>query len=471
MQAKRITRRRLIETVAASALAAYGVDRALTAGASAAPLHQPPGAATGTPMRKLISLGGSQVNSPPGITNDFRTLRNRQDVFDTGTKWVKIWVSMYQCFVVPGAPLDGQGHEFRPAEMREAFNRLADRTPPSAATGGHEWGLRGIDQQVRAANEDGLGVVLCLDWRYPLWASHPPGAPVFAQGDPEMAVGPEGERANWRFPTELGPDSPWAWFVAHLLARYARGTAPNPVGPRVGPGGALSTGNAYGAHVQAVEICNEPNLFPWPQGEGGENAIAATVQMFKTAEALAHPFGTAILGPGTADLPPLQGRRLTEYDRFTRGVAIGLRGWRPRVAVGWSHHNYTDIRRGSSARYAEVCQILTEEGWHDRSAKIWLTEGGLDLGPSTPAVSAFEDEQARLIATGWAQLQALSDRHEAQGTIGQVFAFGQHTLEDLPQRVASFSLRRPADALGRGEGVPRPAYAVWRDLPGNPTVT
>jgi len=419
-------------------------------------------------MRKLLSLGGSRVNSAPGAPNDLRKLRNRRDVFDTGTKWVKIWVSMYECFVVPDAPLAGQGHNFRPAGMREAWDRLADGTAASAATGGHPWGLAAIDQQVRAANEDGVGVVLCLDWRYPLWASHPPGGAVFAQNDPELGVGPHGESASWRFPLELGPGSPWAWFASHLFARYARGAAPNPSGPRVGPGGALSKGNAQGAFVDVVEICNEPNLFPWPQGEGGANAIAATVAMFKTAEVLAEPFGTALLGPGTADLPAHEG--MTVYDGFTRGVAAGLRGWRPRVPVGWSHHNYTDIREGSAECYARVCDILTEERWHDAKAKIWLTEGGFDLGPTTPAVSVAEADQARLIAAGWDRLQALSDRHEAAGGIGQVFAFGQHTLEDLPFRGASFSLRRPAGVLGEAEGKPRPAYAVWRDLPGNPTV-
>lgn len=464
MAAPRITRRRLVETGAASVLAAYGLQGTIPAGAQAAPA--PPG----TPMRKLVSLGGPRLNGAPGESNDLRTLRNRQDVFDTGTKWVKIWVSMYECFVVPGARLSGQGHEFRPPGMREAWDRLADGTAASAATGGHEWGLGNIDQQVRAANEDGVGVVLCLDWRYPLWACHPPEAPVFAQADPQQPIGPHGEKANWRFPAELGPDSPWAWFLAHLIARYPPATAPNPAGPRVGPDGSLSTGNAYGAFVDCVEICNEPNLFPWPQGEGGAGAIAATVQMFKTAEQLAHPFGTTLLGPGTADLPTRGRNAITDYATFTRGVAAGLRGWRPRVGVGWSHHNYTDIRLGSTERYAAVCEILEEQRWHDPRAKIWLTEGGMNLGPSTPAVSPLEADQARLLATAWRKLQALSDRHEAAGTIGQVFAFGQHTFEEVAFREAAFSLRRPPGPLGEAEGVPRPAYHVWRGLPGNPTV-
>lgn len=468
MGADRITRRRLIAAGASTAIAAYSLDwsvsqRAAQAGADAAPQ------AAGTPMRKLVSLGGSRVNKAPGAPNDYRNVRNRQDVFDTGTKWVKIWVSMYEAFIVPDAPLAGQGHDFRPGDIRVAWDRLANGIPPSAATGGHEWGLGGIDQQVRAANEDGVGVILCLDWRHPLWASHPPEASVFAQGDPELAVGPRGEKANWRFPSDLGPESPWAWFVSHLFARYALGTAPNPSGPRIAPDGAPSTGNAQGAYVDFVEICNEPNLFPWPQGEGGANAIAATVQMFKTAEEHAVRFGTAILGPGTADLPARNDTALTEYAAFTGGVAAGLKGWRPRVSVGWSHHNYTDIREGSTERYATVCEILTDEGWYDRKAQIWLTEGGLDLGPSTPAVSPLEADQARLIATGWAQFQALSDRCEAGGTIGQVYAFGQHTLEDEPFREAVFSLRRPAGPLGEAEGEPRPAYAVWRGLPGNAT--
>jgi len=461
---KGITRRRLLETGAASVLAAHGLGGNAPVFASSAPA--PPG----TPMRKLVSLGGSRVNSAPGTSNDYRTLRNRRDVFDTGTKWVKIWVSMYECFVVPGAPLSGQGHEFRPPGMREAWDRLAEGTPPSAATGGYEWGLANIDQQIRAANEDGVGVVLCLDWRHPLWACHPPEAPVFTQGDPEQAIGPHGEKANWRFPDDLGPDSPWAWFLSHLLARYLPETAPNPAGPRVGPRESLSTGNAYGAYVDSVEICNEPNLFPWPQGEGGVDAIAATVQMFKTAEELARPFGTSLLGPATADLPTHARTASTDYAAFTRGVAAGLKGWLPRVPVSWSHHNYTDTRLGSTERYATVCDILRQEGWHDQRAQIWLTEGGLDLGPSTPAVSPLEADQARLMAIAWEKLQALSDRHEAAGTIGQVYTFGQHTLEDVPFREAVFSLRRPAGPLGEGEGTPRPAYEVWRGLPGNLTV-
>src|SRR6185503_17347400 len=68
-----------------------------------------------------------------------------------------------------------------------------------------------LDAQIARANADGLEVALTLYQRVPDWTRAAGSSPAPA---PLAAV-----------PDDRSPDGPWAWLVACLCERYARGGA------------------------------------------------------------------------------------------------------------------------------------------------------------------------------------------------------------------------------------------------------
>ena len=393
-------------------------------------------------MRKLISLGGSTALIPGGV-HDYR--RCREDVLATGTTWVKIWVSWQ----------DVQEPFGRPESLAESWNQL------NGGLAGGELGLKVIDEQVRAANEDGVAVVLCIQTSYPSWSQIPPGR--------DRPSPPPPYTASEQLPYDAGPESPYGWFVAHLCARYRRGVGANPFGPRpssdVAPAASWRCGNPQGAHVRAIEVCNEPNLQPWPQHE----APARAAQMMRTgAHWSAELGGPPIFGPATSDTEG--GFRGTHYLDFTNAVLAELRGWRPRAHVAWSLHNVKDTEEGTVARLAAVRGALERAGWAGRT--LWLTEGGYDTTPrgtdQLAPSEAAQVRQAELITDAWAKAQEFSASAEREGRMGRLHTFGQHVVhdQDHPTNVYKSGLR---DDFTTEPGRRRPAWFAWRDLPGAPT--
>ena len=315
------------------------------------------------------------------------------------------------------------------------------------APSGEAW-LADLDRAVRAANDDGVRVILALHHGFALWSSARPGP------DPDSDRLPE-----QRLPDDLSPDGPWGWFVGYLCARYRGGV--NPLGPHEPfPGEDASSydprsGNPLGARIAALEICNEPNTLYWPQ----ENVARRVAQMIRSAEELSHRHGgPAILAPSTADSPDPEDepdpRRETDWRSLTESVLAELRGFQPRVPVGWAHHNYRDIKRGTSAeesRARRVIGLLRSAGWPG-DGRLWLSEGGFNLGSGVRDAEA-RDGQARRIEASIEEMRRLPE----------VCLWTQHTINDIATNDFHAGLR---DAFRYGSpagpGAPRPAFEAWR---------
>jgi hypothetical protein len=407
----------------------------------------PASAQVATRPAKLISLGGPTALTP-GSVHDYRFWGNDADVKVTGTRWIKLWVAWSQL----------QGQFTRPLMMAESWDQLNAGVPGTPG-----YGLRVTDDQVAAANADGVKVLLCLQHDAPLWATRLPG-------DPDLAPPPR-HNDTQQLPREAGPDSPFGWFVAHMCARYRRGVPANMRGPRVEVPGELhlpgldpGAGNPSGAFADAIEIGNEPNLTAWPQSE----APRVAAEMLRTAdEWSARLEGPMVIGPATSDTDGRAGIR-TNYLDFTVAVLRELAGWRPRRRVGWSHHNYGDMDDGTTERLGRVRDALEAAGWPDRS--IWLTEGGYDATPhGTPQTLVTGREkrrQARVIADGYAQAAAFSAAADREGRTGLLPVFAQHVIHDQATATNTFKsgLRDDFDFDQQTVGGRRPSWFAWRDL-------
>jgi len=430
---ERISRRSFMRRAGALTWAApFALDLPL-AGRPLDPGHEP--------LRKCISFGGyGPLTVPDGHPNDYRLHGNREYIRDlSGTRWVKLWVSW--------AHLQ---QELAPASRAESWAQLNSAPAGEAA-------LRRLDRQLRAVNEDaarvgGMGAIVTIYQEYPTWAS---GA---REDDPARA----GKPLNARVPSDLGPDSPWAWFVEHLIARYRPGVAPNPGGPEPGPPGAPATalGNPDGAYFDALEVCNEPNYLLWPQAGMADVAGA----MIETASALAAAHGgPAILAPATSDFPdhPHETAGATDWLTFSERVLARLERFRPSgaVAVGWSHHNYVDVSEevsGPQSRARRVAALLHRRNWRgggDR--RLWLTEGGFDMHPNQAGLDS-RLAQARKLERSFAEMSA-----EAEP-----FMWTQHTISDVITNDFKSGLRDEF-VPGAGPGAPRPAWDTWARLPGS----
>jgi hypothetical protein len=397
-----------------------------------------PGAA-GEGLRKCISLGGPGSLRFDDHPDDYRLWGNREYIRDaSGTKWVKLWVSWYDLQQELGLPPVGRGDSWRHL---------------NGAPGGQHW-LRRLDRQLRAVNDDRLGAILSIYHAFPTWASGATGP------DPANPRKP----AEQKLPLDVSADSPWAWFVAYLLARYRKGAPANPIGPEGLPFSAISVGsdpqfgNPDGAVIDVLEVCNEPNYLAWPQ----ETVIEATAEMIHTAAQLSAAWGgTPILAPATSDFPDATTRNArgvtgTVWSDFTLGVLGTLSGYTPPVPMRWSHHNYRDVRLGTT-RAEDVLAMLNGAGWQSDVAPLWLTEGGLNLGGRAA--------DARVQA-----LQAASIERSFRRTmeLPGVYLWTQHTISDKAGNEFKSGLRDDFE-WGAGPGPTRPAWEVWRDLPGAPT--
>ena len=313
---------------------------------------------------------------------------------------------------------------------------------------GQAWIWR-LDRQVRAAQDAGLRVILAIYHAFPTWSGRARG------GDPTT-----GRDAAQMVPADLGPDSPWAWFVAYLCARYRGG--PNPIGPHEPfPGEDVTdydpgSGNPLRARVDALEICNEPNALYWPQ----EGIAARVATMIRTATGLSRRLrGPRILAPSTLDSPdPADGSDpawRTDWRTFTSGVLEDLRREPPEDDFRWSHHNYRDVKREVSrewSRAGQVVRLLGGERWlGDPARALWLTEGGYNTHPYSGDPDVLR-AQARKLRRSFTEMSAQPG----------VFLFTQHGLNDMPGNDFKSGLR--ADFVLDGEprpGAAKTALATW----------
>jgi hypothetical protein len=458
-----LTRRELLAGAGSAAvglaLAGCGGDARPSADAPAATPGPLPAA-----MRKGISLIGD-VNP----YDDALAVRPYLLGGPHPTTFVALWLAWP--VVQPLAP--------DPLTRAQAFAQLGDPAGPGAAA------FAALDAQIARANADGREVALTLYQAFPSW-SHPSVAldPVRdpasgGRGYPEL--GQDGLPHDARIPDDWSADGPWAWFVAYLCARYA--DTGGEATPGAGTAGAAH-GNPHAAHVDWLQPLNEPNLAWWPQRgpalpDGSTAAVAE--QLVRSAETVASEYadagGPGLLLPATSDVVSAASGRGTPWDDFSDELLARLRGWRPRVPVGWSQHNYADVKHGPLEdgrwRVERLLDLQRAHDWPEPS--VWLTEGGYQFGvrrngwiapdverwvvdPTRIADPAQPDayaEQAAAIQANWAAMARLPVR-----------LWTQYQVNDRDLRFRS-SLRGPVRDTPAGR-IPRdppyPAYDLWPQL-------
>lgn len=359
---------------------------------------------------------------------------------------------------------DLQPHAPRPLSREGAHAQLADPAGPAAAH------LALLDAQIAAAKADGCEVALTLYQAFPAWTR--PSVALDPARDPALggpgyqALGQGGRPHDARIPDDLTPHGPWAWLVAFLCARYARGGAGNPAG----------------AWIDWLAPFNEPNLTWWPQRDRslpGGTIAGAIAELCRTAAEVAGEIDGApgLLIPNLSDAVGPASPRGTPWDEVAVEVLDRLRGWRPATRVGWAHHNYADVKHGPEPdgrwRVERLLELQARHGWHERA--VWLTEGGyqfavrragwiapglerwvVDPGRTVdPKQRDVYAEQVACIQRNWDAMRALPVR-----------VWTQYQVHDRDVRFQS-GLRGPISETAAGR-VPRdppyPAYELWPQL-------
>ncbi|HST41869.1 MAG TPA: hypothetical protein VLK58_20280 [Conexibacter sp.] len=465
----RLTRRQLLARGAGAAGAALLLD-ALPAAAQTQPAASPappPVVLPSERMLKGVSLIGD-VNPYDDALGVRPYLLSGARPTEVVTLWV-VWPEL-------------QPHRPDPLTLAQSFAQLSDPAGPAAAK------IAQLDAQIARANADGRRTGLTIYQGFPDW-THPSVGCL----DPRLSrdVGGPGypgagrHNAGARIPDDRSEDGPWAWFVAWCCARWADTGGVKTPGP--GRGGA-STGNPQGARLDWLQPMNEPNLAWWPQTSPlfPDGTIASAVaEMMRSAAAVAAryrtgatPQGPELLMPNTADVVTAESSFGTPWRDFTRGLLAQLDGWQPPTPVGWSQHNYADVkygvqREGPGAglwRAEEAIALLRAGGWPEPA--LWLTEGGYQFGvratemenvylvdPAKTADPRSADvftEQVKLLRENWEAMERLPVR-----------LWSQYLVNDKDLRFQS-SLRGPV--RGDANGVltpfapPYPAYDLWPEL-------
>ncbi|HEV7774548.1 MAG TPA: hypothetical protein VGO48_14800 [Conexibacter sp.] len=427
-----LTRRELLAGAgSAAALVLAGCGSAARPFDASRPVATAPVAPTPAPMRKGVSLIGD-VNPYDD------TLGVRPYLLDGAhpTTFVALWLRWPD--VQPLAP--------DPFTRAQAFADLGNPAGPAAAA------FAALDAQVAQANADGREVALTLYQAFPDWTSAPGSAPA----PPNRAL----------VPADRSPDGPWAWLVAYLCERYARGGA----------------GNPSSAHVDWLQPMNEPNLTWWPQRSSsypGGTIAGAVAELARSAAVAAAEVsgGPGLLLPATADVVSVASSHGTPWDAFSEELLAQLHGWEPGLPVGWAQHNYADVKLGPEAdgrwRVERLLELQRTHDWPDPS--VWLTEGGYQFGvrrdgwiapdverwivdPRSTKNPAHPDafaEQVAAITTNWTAMSQLPVR-----------LWTQYQVNDRDVRFQS-GLRGPVQDTPAGRvphDPPYPAYELWPTL-------
>jgi hypothetical protein len=422
-----LTRRELLagagSAAAALALAGCGGDTRLAT--------RPSGSVTPAPvrMRKGVSLIGD--------VNPYDDTLGVRPYLLSGphpTTFVALWLGWPT--VQPLAP--------NPFTRAQA---VADLTGPAAAT------FAALDAQIARANADSCEVALTLYQSFPDWTSAPAAHPP---APPNRALIPE----------DRSPDGPWAWLVAYLCERYARG----------------GRGNPASAQIDWLQPMNEPNLTWWPQRSSsypGGTIAGAVAELARSAATVAAdvPGSPGLLLPATSDVVSVASPYGTPWDVFSDELLAHLRGWEPGLPVGWAQHNYADVKLGPQAdgrwRVERLLDIQRAHDWPDPS--VWLTEGGYQFGvrrtgwiapnverwivdprrTNDPAHPDAFAEQVAAITANWTAMSHLPVR-----------LWTQYQVNDRDVRFQS-GLRGPVQETPAGRVLhdpPYPAYELWPQL-------
>lgn len=307
-----------------------------------------------------------------------------------------------------------------------------------------------------------------------------------------------------------GDGSAWYNWILFLATRYnaTRGLGlPSPFRSFAAP--VADPGNTW---IDCLEIVNEPLGFEgWPQAGGdGEittGSVKAVAQMFATAQTivdrdLAGTSGPLILGPASEDrLRTANAATRSTTQAFTHALlgALEENGFNA-ARTGrfvWTHHNYDDFtnlrtgapptnllkpdpKRTNSA--ALVRAMLVEAGWRgyadsgsgEKAPRLWLTEGGVDLGGLRGSSTRRQVDQAKRLGYMW-EVMRREDFEPGDRFIGAGISMFTNWLfnqsvqgidrRKRPQESPNTGLRYPGPIeLPGSNGSARRAYDTWRGL-------
>jgi hypothetical protein len=279
-------------------------------------------------------------------------------------------------------------------------------------------------------------VYLTVLFNWPRWVTGTDASETRVYRDhPENAGKAKPPEYHW--PADLTVNGPWAWFVAHLMARYRVhnsdhvGFPRNPYGPHVvpypgesaSPSYSRGYGNPEGAWIDGLEILNEANHWNWPQDDANGNTIsgyyvaALAYTAYQYAAAYSWP---PLLLPGTLDVTQDVGDRYvprytSEYTNFTTQCVqvlhlYGIPPAVPLVGLGWSQHNYGDIKYGGAESYstsrARQTKLIIGPSWNNT---VFLTEGGYDCGSPNVAGTPIADTQSSLCHHNYNEMASYND--------------------------------------------------------------
>lgn len=426
------------------------------------------------PFAKCLALGGPQAQGgTPSLSlyshvaDEWAGSGSSNEAFvrRSNTGWIKIQISWWQLQELWGPPAaelpTGYSYPDRlpPSNWAESWHHLnfASNINEIAGLGAATIdpgrpALRRLDREIAAANRDRVRVLLSLYHDFPTWTSTRADAI-----DNDAAF--HGELWNGVPPDDLGTDGPWAWFIGYLLARYRPGAPANPIGPHLlrGAQEALA-GNPECAHIDALEICNEPNTLL-----DSDDPAEQVARMIGSALSLARggsPVPTKgvripLVAPATADEIDLSSSGKMSWEQFTDELLerLGSVQIESRNMFRWSQHNYADVKRpigqGLTSRAGLVAAKLSQHDWSTATKPLWLTEGGYRLPTGATAL----DEQT--------QAERIAHNYLSMSKVPQIALWTQYKVAAAGH--FDSSLRR-APAGGR-IGAARAAWSTWIDLP------
>jgi hypothetical protein len=402
-------------------------------------------------LRRIIDFGpGSGVH--PGSSNDYRFHDNRAHVAATKTPWIRLWADW-------------------PSLQPDAGIAVDDLANP-----GLPW-LQALDEQIAAANADGVRVMLAL-FRFPPWANGTAELAAARNTDAEVsfaypdrtlsaawrryvAAGRDPARFNpnrreleLRIPPDgVGPGSAWSRFFEFLYARYHAQTA-DPA-----------------RRVHGFELANEPNYQLWPQRAPSPTADEfakgplivqhPVAQLMVAAQEVASRHGdtTLLLAPSTADSERVS-RIVTQFDELAGALldALDALGHRPGPQMAWAHHNYSDLERRWDTTYTQRLRDVLRGRWtgfaEGEPPTVFITEGGARLGKMREYYAGEDprEAQARSMREGW-------ERHvRDDGPGAGVAMLAQYQTYSDPR--FDTGLLDPWPSTRR-----RPVYDAWAALP------
>ena len=312
-----------------------------------------------------------------------------RDYVRSSSKWVKIWVS-WTDMQNPTASRIPRNRDQSWAQLNDTQLQRDPDPNVKPTTKGPQAEFVRLDRQIAAANADGVAVIPGLYQSYPSFSHEGNNIPPPRISDiyPDKVYGDDAQ-----VPDSLSPDGPWGWFIDYLISRYKRGVPANTPGPQAGN----QFGNPSSAFVHALEIVNEPNITMYPQA-GLPSKVADMMKSSSTLAARAGwpATGQFLLAPGLSDYNPESNNLSTtvngvvvrtRYNEFAEAVLGLVRGASFPTYVGWSQHNYYDIKypfastATPNSRAQRIQQLLGTTAYpggiyQGLNNLVWLTEGG-----------------------------------------------------------------------------------------------